>query len=337
MPQAKTGATPPLLPAFGEKVEPQRFGFLLVPNFSLIPFAAATEALRVANWLSGLTLYEWYFLTEDGRSVPAANGLEVAPHAKYDEAPPLNNIIVFAGGRVPPTLREERVLSWMRRQARAGVRIGAAGLGSFILARAGLLNDYRCTVHWKLLPKFRDEFPHLNATDEIYEIDRDRHTSSGGTGTLDVMLALIAGDHGETLASHVAEEFMHDRIRPSSHSQRMPLRFRLNITNRKVLNAVGLMEKSIENPLSCASIAESQGVSVRQLEKLFRAHLDTTPKEYQRQIRLKFARRLLMQTTLSVLEVGMATGFSCQSHFSKAYRAEFGVQPRHDRGKDSLL
>jgi transcriptional regulator GlxA family with amidase domain len=337
MSQAKPKATPPMLPAFGERVEPERFGLLLVPNFSLIPFAAATESLRVANWLSGLNLYEWYFLTEDGRDVSAANGLVVSPHAKYDEAPALNNIIVFAGGRVPPTLRDERVLSWMRRQARAGVRIGAAGLGSFILARSGLLDGYRCTVHWKLLPKFRDEFPHLNATDEIYEIDRDRHTSSGGTGTLDVMLAMIAADHGDTFASHVAEEFMHDRIRPSSHSQRMPLRFRLNITNRKVLNAVRLMEESIENPLSCTSIADVLGISVRQLEKLFRAHIDTTPKEYQRQIRLKFARRLLMQTTLSVLEVGLATGFSCQSHFSKAYRAAFGVQPRHDRGKDSLL
>lgn len=165
----------------------------------------------------------------------------------------------FAGGRVSPSLRDDRVLSWMRRQARAGVRIGAAGLGSFILARAGLLDGYRCTVHWKLLPKFRDEFPHLNVTDEIYEIDRNRHTSSGGTGTLDVMLALIAGDHGETLASHVAEEFLHERICPSSHSQRMPLRFRLNITNRKVLNAVRLIEESIENPLSCASIAGFAG------------------------------------------------------------------------------
>jgi transcriptional regulator GlxA family with amidase domain len=325
-----------MLPAFGEKVEPQRVGFLLVPNFSLIPFAA-TESLRVANWLSGLNLYEWYFLTEDGQTVHAANGLAVAPHAKYDEAPPLSDIIVFAGGRVPPTLRDDRVLSWLRRQARAGVRIGAAGLGSFILARAGLLEGYRCTVHWKLLPKFRDEFPHLTATDEIYEIDRDRHTSSGGTGTLDVMLTLIAGSHGETLASHVAEEFMHDRIRPSSHSQRMPLRFRLNISNRKVLNAVRLMEESIETPLSCGKIADTLGVSVRQLEKLFQAHLGTTPKEYQRQIRLKFARRLLMQTTLSILEVAIAAGFTCQSHFSKSYRAEFGVQPRHDRGKDSLL
>ena len=315
----------------------RRFGFLLIPNFPLMPFAAATETLRIANWVSGVNLYDWCLLTEDGSSVHSSNGLVVTPHAKYDCAPRLDDIIVLAGGRVCPVLRDERVLHWMRKQARMGVRIGAAGLGSFILARAGLLDGYRCTVHWKLLPKFRDEFPHLNVTGEIYEIDRDRHTSAGGTGTLDVMLALIATQHGETLASHVAEEFMHDQIRPSSHSQRMQLRFRLNISNRTVLEAVRMMEERIENPLPCSEIATNLAISTRQLENLFRSHLGTTPKAYQNQIRLKHARRLLMQTTLSVLEVALATGFSSQSHFSKAYQSEFHMQPRRDRGTDSLI
>jgi transcriptional regulator GlxA family with amidase domain len=323
---------PPCLPNFRQVSSPHRFGFLIIQDFPLLPLAAATETLRIANWLTETDLYEWSLLTDDSGSVRSSSGLSISPRRPFAEAPPLDSVIVFAGGRSPPNIRNKRMLHWLQRLARNGCRIGAAGLGSFILARAGLLDGYRCTVHWKLLPNFRSEFPKLDVTGELYEIDRTRCTSSGGTGTLDMVLALIGAQHGATLASHVAEELIH-RIRPSHEEQRMALRYRLDVPHTKVLQAVKIMENAIEEPTECRKIAAEVGISTRQLEKLFQVYLAATPNDFYRRLRLDQARRLLMQTTMSVLEVGAATGFSSPSHFSKAYRAMFGVQPRRDRAR----
>jgi transcriptional regulator GlxA family with amidase domain len=320
------------LPDAQATAAPHRFGFLIIPNFPLIPFASATETLRMANWLTDSKLYEWYLLTEDGLPVQSSNGLTITPDASIENAPPLDDLIVLAGGLLPPVTKSKKLFHWLQRTARGGCRIGAAGLGSFILARAGLLDGYRCTVHWKLLTNFRNEFPRLDVTGELYEIDRMRHTSSGGTGTLDVMLSLIGAQHGSALAAHLAEEFIHDRIRPSYHEQRMSLRHRLNVTHPKVLKAVKIMEGSLEETRTCKKIAADVGVSVRQLEKLFHVYLDSTPNEYYRKLRLEQARRLLTQTTMTILEIGTVTGFTTPSHFSKAYKARFGKQPRQDRG-----
>ena len=158
------------------------------------------------------------------------------------------------------------MFGWLRRWARQHCRIGAIGLGSFLLARAGLLDGYRCTIHWQHLAAFREEFRELEVTNEIFEIDRDRFTCGGGIGALDVMLAIIAEQHGRALATRVAEELIHERIRTSDDDQRMPLRFRLNTANRSLLETVALMERNLEQPLSCGALSKRAGLSVRQLE-----------------------------------------------------------------------
>lgn len=310
---------------------PYTFGFFLVPDYALLPFASATDALRVANWLSGRTLYDWRFISENGRPVAASNGIPVSPHFSIDESERLDAVMVVAGGRTAAVYREQKVIDWLRRCARQRCRIGALGLGSFLLARAGLLDGYRCTVHWQSLAGFREEFADLQVTSEIYEIDRDRFTCSGGIAALDFMLAVIAEQHGITLATRVAEKFIHERIRTSDDEQRMPLRLRLNTAHPNLLKTVSLMEQNLEEPLSCAELSERVGLSIRQLEKLFRSHLRNSPRTYYVELRLRHAQRLLRQTTMSVLEIGVASGFSSASHFSKAYRVHFKRTPRSER------
>ena len=308
-------------------------GFLLIPDFALLPLASAADALRVANWLSGENLYEWGFVSEDGAPVRSSTGAVVAPAVSLQAAPRYDMVLVAAGGRSIAGVGSRAVLNWLRARARGKCLLGAIGLGSFILARAGLLDGYRCTLHWQNLPGFREEFPHIQTTREVYEIDRDRYTCAGGTATLDLMLALIASQHGPALATGVAEELIHDRIRTSQDDQRMPLRLRLNTAHPKLLEAVLLMEANLEEPLSCAGLATRVRLSVRQLEKLFQANLKHPPRDYYIQLRLARARQLLKQTSMSVLEVGLATGFTTASHFSKSYRAHFKHSPRLERAQ----
>ena len=306
-------------------------GFLLLPDFALLPLASAADALRMANWLARETLYHWEFISEDSAPAPSSCGVAVGPTVGLGSAPRHDMVIVAAGGRGVAGIGSRALLQWLRVRARGKCLLGAIGLGSFVLARAGLLDGYRCTLHWQSLPGFREEFPHIHATGEVYEIDRDRYTCAGGTATLDLMLALIAQHHGADLATRVAEDLIHERIRTSRDDQRMPLRLRLNTAHPKLLEVVSLMEGNLEEPLSCTDLAERVRLSVRQLEKLFRAHLKHPPRDYYIRLRLARARKLLKQTSMSVLEVGLATGFTSASHFSKSYREHFKHSPRLER------
>jgi transcriptional regulator GlxA family with amidase domain len=215
---------------------------------------------------------------------------------------------------------------------RKGVDIGALCTGSYILARAGLLNGYRCTIHWENLPSFVEDFPEIEVTSELFEIDRNRLTCAGGTAAIDMMLNIIAMQHGHELAASVADQFMHERIRDRHDRQRMSLQVRLGVRHPKLLTVIKAMEQNLEEPLSRGALASNARLSTRQLERLFRRYLRRSPARYYLELRLNKARLLLLQTNMSVIDVALACGFVSASHFSKCYRDFFGHTPRKERG-----
>ena len=310
---------------------PERVGFFLVPQFAMLSFASALEPLRSANRLSGRALYSWHILSKDGGPVLASNGIPVVSEASIDQAPALDALVVCAG--IDAHLYEDRaVFAWLRRMARRPIEIGAISLGPYVLARAGLLDGYRCTLHWENLSGFMEAFPELDVTSELFEIDRDRFTCSGGIAGLDLMLQLIQREHGADLATAVSEQFIHERIRDRHDRQRMALPARLGVRHPKLLSVVKRMEQTLEEPVSCADLARDVKLSGRQLERLFRKYLGRTPTRYYLDLRLKHARLLLLQTDMSVLDVALAAGFVSASHFSKCYREQFDKTPREERG-----
>jgi transcriptional regulator GlxA family with amidase domain len=247
---------------------PEIFGFLLIPQFSMLGFTSAVEPLRSANRLAGRRLYQWQLITEDGRPVVSSSDIEVVPHAGLDRVARLAQLIVVAGIDAH-RYQNRKVLSALRRLARRGCSLGAVSTGTYLLARAGLLSGYRATIHWENLASFREEFPDLEITSELFEIDRDRVTCSGGTAALDLMLSLIGRTHGRTLATQVAEQFLHERIRDTRDPQRMTLRNRLGVSHPKLLTVAAEMEANLEEPLARAELARRAELSSRQLERLF--------------------------------------------------------------------
>ncbi len=310
--------------------ETRTFGFLLLPKFSLLAFTSAVEPLRSANRLTGRPLYDWKLISRDGGPAASSGGIEVMTHASIAEVGRLPDLFVVAGLDAQ-RIDDPKILSWLRRLERGGCRLGALTTGSYVLARAGLLEGYRCTIHWENLAGFREDFPGIDTTAEVYEIDRNRMTCAGGTAAMDLMLGLIAVDHGRELATAVAEQFIHERIRDPSEPQRMALRNRLGITHPRLLEAIEIMEGDLEEPLSRDALAARTGISTRQLERLFRKYLQRTPTRYYLELRLYRARGLLTQTALSVLDVALACGFVSASHFSKCYRESFHKTPREER------
>ncbi|GAB4357683.1 MAG: GlxA family transcriptional regulator [Kiloniellaceae bacterium] len=312
----------------------QTFGFLLLPQFSMLAFSSAVEPLRAANRLSGRPLYDWRILTADGSPIHSSSRMHLLPDGGLDGlqdgAGRLDCLIVVAGLAVQ-RLRDPAVIAGLRRLARGGCRLGALSTGSYLLAWAGLLDGFRCTVHWENLDAFREDFPGLEVTGELFEIDGPRLTCSGGTASMDMMLSLIAQSHGRDLAAQVAEQFIHERIRDTHDHQRMSLQGRLGISHPKLLQVIATMEAHLEEPLARAELARRAGLSTRQLERLFRRYLGRTPTRYYLELRLHRARALLTQTAMSILNVALACGFVSASHFSKCYREFFHKMPREER------
>ena len=310
---------------------PQQIGFVLVPNFSMIAFTAAVEPLRIANRLSGRDLYDWHIFTVGGGPVHSSCRIELHPEGDLETAGKIDTIILCSGIDVH-LFRDKALFSWLRKMDRRGTDLGAICTATFVLAKAGLLEGYRCTIHWENLPSFCEEFPDIEVTAELFEIDRNRFTCSGGTAAIDLMLNMISRQYGHELAAQVADQFMHERIRDQHDHQRMSLPARLGVRHPKLLSVIALMEDNLEEPLSRADLATSAKLSTRQLERLFRKYLNRSPARYYLELRLNKARLLLLQTNMSVIDVALACGFVSASHFSKCYRDFFGRTPRRERG-----
>ena len=309
--------------------------FLLIPDFSLIAFTSAIEPLRIANRLSGKRLYDWPLVSRDGAPVTASSGVVIQVDTTIAAHEPTGGgvppAIVLCGGLGSEHYQDKEVFGWLRRWDRRGAQVGAICTGAHVLARAGLLDGHRCTIHWENLPGFLEAFPEIQVTSDLYEIDRTRFTCSGGTAALDLMLNRIAMAHGDELATKVSEQCIVDRIRGPHDRQRMPLRVRLGVHHPKLIRAVEIMEANIEETLSQEMLAQHIGLSRRQLERLFRRHLGRTPAQYYLETRLERARHLLYQTDMPIMSVACATGFVSASHFTTCYRQMFGKTPRAER------
>jgi len=302
-----------------EHAMPQIIHFLLLPGFSAMGFISALEPLRVANRFKG-PLYRWQVLSLDGGPVLASNGMSVNADAALAAGEP-GGILMIVAGFEPLACYGPALQQALRRLDHEGV----------VLAEAGLLDGHRATVHWEALEAFKERYPRLQVTQELFEIDRRRITCAGGTASIDLMLDLIGQAHGSELAVQVSEQFVLGRIRQRQDHQRMQIASRYGISNKKLVKVIGEMERNIEQPLNTQVLADAVQVTRRQLERLFRLHLDDTPSGFYLRLRLDKARQLLRQTDMSVLEVAVACGFESASYFTRSYRARFERCPREDR------
>lgn len=318
---------------FGQKPAtlPQSIALVLVPEFTMMPVTSAIEPLRLANRMADKQLYKWTLHSLDGQPVAASNGILTMVNGDL-EAVPQDAAVIVCGGLDIQKHTDKRLLSWLRKVSRRGVDIGAVCTGAHVLAEAGLLDGYKCTIHWENLPGFTEAFPEIDITGGLFEIDGDRFTSAGGTTALDMMLSLITSQHGPDMAAQVAETVLHSPIRHHSENQRLSLPARIGARHPKLVAIIERMEENLEDPLSPSLLAKQAGLSTRQLERLFRRYLDRSPKRYYLELRLKKARSLLLQTDMSVINVALACGFSSPSHFSKCYRAFYGRTPYRERG-----
>ncbi|MEP3334013.1 GlxA family transcriptional regulator [Sedimentitalea sp.] len=312
-------------------LKPRRFVFVLLDNFSMLSFASALESLRIANRMAGRDLYSWRLIGEGGESMKCSAGTLFHLDGDLDE---LNrdDTVLICGGIDVQTATNKRLLGWARREARKGLLVGGLCTAAFSLAKAGLLDGKKATIHWENSDSFAEEFEDVVLTKSVFVIDGNRMTTAGGTSSIDLMLKLIADDHGEELANSVADQLIYSSIRTDQDTQRLSVPTRIGVRHPKLSQVIQKMEQNIEDPISPSVLAKEVGMSTRQLERLFRRYLNRSPKRYYMELRLQKARNLLMQTDMSVINVALACGFASPSHFSKCYRAHYDTTPYRERG-----
>lgn len=305
-----------------------RVGILALPGFALMSYACSVEPLRAANLLAGRTLYE---VTHFGAaSVPSSGAAVVETALPVGSKADLDLLLVVAGGD-PFAYREPVMLDWLAAMARRGVRIGGVSGGAVVLARAGLLDGYRATVHWEHAAALSEAHPDLWIEKRLYLIDRNRLTCGGGTAPLDLMHALIVEHHGHGFARLVSDWFLHTEIRGAAAPQRGGLSERLGSHSPHVVAAVAAMESHVADPLTLPQLALVVGVTPRHLTRLFNDVLGQGVMAFYRALRLDVAKRMVQQSPMPLTEIAAATGFANAAHFSNAYKDLYGVRPRADR------
>jgi transcriptional regulator GlxA family with amidase domain len=307
-----------------------KFAFLTLPRYSMIALSNAVEPLRMANSITGQKVYDWSIVSLDGSPVPASNGLEMAPTIALDQVGAVDILFVCGGVDVQAAV-SPKILAALKRVAERRIPLGALCTGGYALAKAGLLERYRATIHWENLSALREEFPRIQLSDQLFTIDRDRFTCSGGVAPLDLMLHLVEEKLGAQVSQLISEQFIVDRVRSDRDRQYVPLRAQIGVSHESLIKVAQLMEENIEKPLSLDEIANATGLSRRQIERLFKRHLNCVPKRYYLQMRLRRARELLLQTSMPIIDITTACGFQSPPHFSRCYRAQFGCPPSAER------
>lgn len=304
--------------------------FLMLPEYTLSAFSNAVGILRMANRLTDRELYTWSVCSLDGQPLISSAGLELTIDSSLEDAVDANIMMVCGGYRVKKYC-DKALTDGLRKVARRKIPIGGIDTGTYALAVAGLLDGYRCTIHWENLSSLREEFPRLEITSSLFVIDRDRYTCSGGISSIDLMLNLIASIHGHQLVQEISEQFTCDRVRTEKDAQRAPLKYLIGASQPRLVDAVTLMESNIEEPLTLDEVANYVGISRRQLERLFNRYLHCAPSRYYLELRLSRARLLLLQTSIAVIDVAISCGFSTAPHFSKCYSDLYGKPPSAER------
>ena len=313
---------------------PKRFVFLLLDQFTMLSFSSAVEPLRIANRMAGRKIYDWTLIGETP-TVRCSAGIAFAVDASFVELD-REDVLIVCGGMDVQKATTKPVLNWLRREARRGVAVGGLCTAAWTLAKAGLLENRAATIHWENMDGFLEDFENVKLSKSVFVLDGNRMTTAGGTSSIDLMLKIIANDHGEDLANSVADQQIYSSIRTDRDSQRLSIPTRIRVRHPKLARVIQMMEAAIEQPVSPADMADDVGMSTRQLERLFRRYLNRSPKRYYMELRLQKARNLLMQTDMSVINVALACGFASPSHFSKCYRAQYNTTPYRERGSQGM-
>jgi AraC family transcriptional regulator, glycine betaine-responsive activator len=306
---------------------PVTFGFVLTPDYSLMALAAAVEPLRAANLLEGRNLFNCRYFSANGGFLPSSAGGGFQTEVLHSKLVGVDVLFLVAGGS--PLLQDDPdLIKTIRTLGRQGIALGGISGGAAILAKAGLMEGRRFTTHWAHVDSLQEISADFLIERDVFVIDRDRYSCAGGVAAMDMMAAVIGSKHGTPLARKISDWFIHPSLRLPEVPQKMSLQDQYSLKHPALVDAVELMSSHLADPLTPEQLAKMTGSSKRQLHRLFSEHCRLPMMTFYRRMRLEKADELLRQSSLSVLEVAISTGFVTTAHFSRCFVETFGVSPK---------
>jgi len=325
-----------------EATIPKRsFVFYMLPEFTMLAFSCAIEALRLANHVLKYQAYVWRIALDAGDKVQASCGVTLSGDSTVAVErsrlhDPVNHLsrpsmVVVCAGLNEAHYASKTSSAWLRECHQKGVAVAGLCSGATLLARAGLLDDKKCVIHWENFPGFSEQFHRISVKTGLFENDHDVHTCAGGMAAFDMMVQLIRSDFGDDLAAKVCEQAIAERIRGGQDRQRLPFSRTAQHHHPTIVRLIERMQESLVEPQSIDALISGLGLTRRQIERRFRHELHASPARYYMKLRLEQAQLLLQQTNLPIFEIAISCGFSSASHFSKFYRKFYDCAPYETR------
>lgn len=322
------------MPAIPAPAQPLSIGFLLLPQFTLTAFAGFVDALRLAadeGDRSRQRRCRWEILGQSGQQVTSSCGAVIAPTAPRDDPGAYDHLVVVGGllhgGQKVPAGTE----AFLREAAGRGVKLVGLCTGSFVLARAGLLDGHVACVSWFHREEFEAEFPDCRVvSNQMFVVDRDRLTCAGGTSVVHLAAYLIERHIGRASAVKALRIMIEEQPLPSRTLQPeavMSVRSKDELVHKAML----LLEQQLHAPTSIEALCEPLGVGRRQLERRFQRDIGLSPAAYRQTLRLDRARWLLSHTDLEITAIALECGFQDGAHFARVVRQAHGMSPRQLR------
>lgn len=299
---------------------------LILPDSSMMSVACTLDPMRAANRVARKPVFNWQIQTLDGEPAMLTCGIPVAAQSVFGEGS-TGDVLIIIAGFDQQIYAAKPMVTKLAKLSRGFRSVGGVEAGSWLLARAGLLDDHQATTHWEDLEIFAEKFPKIDVVPDRFVIDRRYFTTGGASPTFDLMLHLIRVRLGVSISMQVASVFIYDEAHRSSDAQPLMSLGRLSRTEPQVAKAIRIMEEHIDEPISIAMIASILKVSTRTLEALFARSLQYSPGQYYRQLRLQFATRLMLETGFSLQEIAVRAGFNSLTAFSRSFKSHYKLSP----------
>jgi len=316
-----------------------KVGFVLAPRFTLQAFANFVDAIRLAaddRDLSRQIDCEWAVLGEPRETIEASCGLRVHPWSELEDPDRFDYIIVVGGVMHGNARVSSNVNSFLRAAAKAKVPLVGLCTGSFVLARAGLLDGYEVCVHWMHRDEFISEFPDLRVeSNRMFVIDRDRLTCAGGTSVVHLASHLIEKHCSRAQALKSMRIMIEEQPLPAGAWQPEEIVTRQS-QDTLVKRAMLAIEQDVSEHIPLPMLADTLGISVRQLQRRFIADIGIGAREYRQRLQLARAKWLVEHTDRSMTEIALDCGFSDSAHFSRTFKGHYHILPSADRQRARL-
>ncbi|RKD84180.1 AraC family transcriptional regulator with amidase-like domain [Kushneria marisflavi] len=315
-------------------------GFVLLPRFTLLPFAAFVDCLRLAGDegdMSRQLRCRWTFMTSEGHDAQSSCGAGITPCSAYRDPSEFDYLVVIAGVLDNQEMVDKRTLAYLKWAEQSKVPLIGLCTGVFALLQTGLMHHRRCCVSWYHHDDLVRRFPHaVPVSDQLYIDDGDRLTCAGGIASADLAAYLVERHLGRIWARKSLYIMLINEARRGNTPQPHPMVWE-KVDNRIVRRAISILEQHLGELISIDELAERTGCSRRALERNFRESLSVSPQKFSRDLRLRYGLWLLKFTARSITEVGEHCGFADTAHFSRHFKKAFGHSPSDIRKNDVIL